>query len=181
MGYAHCLWGVDLNKLTSFSGSKNESIVDEIVSSLDEELEDNDAFFEDEIEHDESPTTEEALRQIARGDELTSDAPAMYGYALQILCEHIGQQIDHDDIAAVRDHPYESALITSGSPINIPYDEADFPEIGFIAASDIANEIAAIDTAPTPSNQDLVDDAAAYRAALQIAVDKGLSVVSFRH
>ena len=181
MSYSHSLWGVNLTTLTSIHGSMKESIVDEIVSSLDEELEDNDAFFEDEIEDGDCPTTETALRQIAQGGDFVADAPAMYGYALQILCQHIGRSIDHDEIAAVRDHPYESALTASGPPIAIPYDKSDFPEIGFIDSSDIAKEIAAIDTSPRPSDQDLADDVAAYRAALQDALDNNLSVVSFRH
>ena len=64
MSYAHSLGGVDLDKLTGIGGSKNESIIDELVASLGDELEDNDEFLEDEIEDGDCPSTEDALRQM---------------------------------------------------------------------------------------------------------------------
>lgn len=126
----------------------------------------------------------------------------MYGYVLKIICEHIGRPIGQD-VAAVRDHPYKSQLETSGPPIPIPYTRADFPEIGYLSLADIPAEIQRIDAAPRKAKKSLLltllslvsggvvgrqmsdaetaEDMDAYRATLQEAVEKKVSVVSFRH
>jgi hypothetical protein len=118
------------------------------------------------------------------------------------LCEHLGEMIG-GDVAAVRDHPYKSKLVASGPPIPIPYDQGDFPEIGFLALADIPAEIQRIDAAPRRAKKSIVmwglrlvsggmvgremndeevgEDMAAYREVLQQALDRGLSIVSFRH
>ena len=94
-------------------------------------------------------------------------------------------------------------MVASGPPIPIPYDTSDFPEIGFLALADIPEEIQRIDLAPKRatrslaltllakltggligrqmSDQEAAADMEDYRATLQDALDKGLSIVSFRY
>jgi hypothetical protein len=203
MSYAHMFYGLDLDKLRSMYGSKDDTLVAEVLQAQDAKLKDNDGFFEDRIEQGNFPTSETAVREIIAGSfGKYEHAEAMYGYVLKILCEHVGEPIG-GDVAAVRDHSYQSQLVASGPPIPIPYDKSDFPEIGFLSLADIPKEIKRIDAAPKRakrslvltlfswlsggmigrqmSDQDAAEDMNAYRATLTEAIDRKLSVVSFRH
>lgn len=205
MSYQHMFYGVDMNRLKSIFGSGDEKLVAEVLQAQAEELAGNDSFFEveDQTEAEQFPNSETALREIVAGKVRQDiEMAGMYGYVLKILCEHIGSPIGAD-VAAVRDHPYDSQLVASGPPIPIPYDRSDFSEIGFLALADIPAEIARIDAAPKRakrsllksvlsslsggmvgrqmSAEDAAEDMAAYRETLTEAMDKGLSIVSFRH
>lgn len=195
-------YGLDLDRLKGVYGSGDEGFVDEVLMAQGEELADKDELFDDMFEEGEGLTSETALREIVFGKPTHENAPAVYGYVLKIICEHLGQPIG-DDVACVRDHPYCSQLYASGPPIPIPYDPADFPEIGFLSLADIPAEIKRIDAAPRKakkslvlslfsllsggvvgrqmSDEDVAEDMEAYRATLQEALDKKLSIVSFRH
>jgi hypothetical protein len=159
--------------------------------------------FEDD-EGEDYLKSEQALRDIVAGSFGEHEhAEAMYGYTLQVICEHIGQRIGGDDVGSVADHPYASQLAASGPPIPIPYDKSDFPEIGFLSLPQIPDEIKRIDAAPRRPKRSLVlsitslltggrvgrqmnkaevaADMAAYRKTLTEAMDKNLAVVSFRY
>jgi hypothetical protein len=150
------------------------------------------------------PTSETVLREIIAGTPgKVAGSEAVYGYVLKILCEHLGEMLGGGEVAAIRDHPYKSQLLASGPPIPIPINPGDFPEIGYLALADIPAEIARIDAAPRRpktsllnwglrlvsggvigremNSEDLAEDMAAYRDTLQQALDKRVSVVSFRH
>jgi hypothetical protein len=201
MGYQHMFYGLDLDRLRSIYGSKEEGFVAEILQAKGNDLAGNDQFFEDYGE--DFPTSEQALREIVAGSiPQRQGAEAMYGYVLKIICEHFGRMIG-EDVACVRDHPFKSQLVANGPPIPIPIDRADFPEIGHIALEDIPEEIKRLDAAPQRakrsikmailrkltggvigremSDDDVAEDMAAYRATLEEARKKKLSIVSFRH
>lgn len=202
MSYQHMFFGVDLDRVKNLYGSGNDAFAADLLNAQAEALENNDGFFEDSIEDGDFPNSETALRDILSGKANREGAAAMYGYVLKIICEHIGQPIG-EDVAAVRDHPYKSQLVASGPPIPIAYDVSDFPEIGFLSLVDIPAEIKRIDSAPKKakkslfltllssitggvigrqmSNEEAVEDMNAYRATLQEALDKKVSIVSFRH
>jgi hypothetical protein len=196
MSYQHMFYSVDLDRLKGLYGSGDDAWVADLLKTQSKAIADNDGFFADAIEAGKCPTSESALRDI------DGEAAAMYGYVLKIICEQIGGLIG-GDVAAVRDHPYKSQLVASGPPIPIPYDASDFPEIGFLAVSDIPGEIQRIDAAPWKAQKSLmrtvlsslsggvvgrqmndeeaVEDMNAYRATLQEALAKQVSIVSFRH
>jgi len=197
-------YGVDLDKLKAIYGSKDESFLAEVIRAHAQDIKENDEWFEDEIKEDGFPPTKQALREIVLGTFGTYEGgEAMYGYALKIICEHIGHRVGADDVAEVAAHPYESQLVTSRPPIPIPYDESDFPEIGFLSLAQIPEEIQRIDNAPKKArrtlslsivslltggrvgrqmtNEEVGNDMAAYRRALTEALEKKLAVVSFRH
>ena len=208
MGYSHMFYGLDLDRLQSVFGSGDEAFVDEVLKACAEEFSDNDEFFEEDEEEGASFNSEAALREIVAGSLGEHEgAEAVYGYVLKILCEHLGEPIG-DDVAAIRDHRYDSQLVAAGPPIPIPNDECDFPEIGFLSLADIPAEIARIDKAPNRAkrrplrivllvfiikrltgfeigrqmdSEEIAEDMAAYRETLEEARDKGLSIVSFRH
>ncbi len=199
MSYQHMFYGVDIDRLKKLYGSGDEAFATDLLRTQAEAIADNDGFFED---YDGVPSSDTALRDILAGNTNREGSEAMYGYVLKIICEHIGQPIGQD-VAAVRDHPYKSQLEASGPPIPIPYTRADFPEIGYLSLADIPAEIKRIEAAPRKAKKSLLltllslvsggvigrqmsdaetaEDMEAYRATLQEALEKNLSVVSFRH
>lgn len=204
MSYSHMFYGVDLDRLKAIYGSNDDKFLTELLKVRAQEIKDNDDWFEDEIKDDGFPTTKQALREIIAGSFGNYEfGEAMFGYGLQILCEHIGQRVGADDVADVAAHPYASQLVASGPPVPIPHDETDFPEIGFLSLAQIPEEINRIDAAPKKarrsfvlsivsgltggrvgrqmSNDEVAADMAAYRRMLTEALDKKLAVVSFRY
>lgn len=205
MGYSHTFFALDIDKLKGIFGSKNDKLLGQILKAQKEEIDDNDAFFEEEIEDGEVPTTETALRQIFYGDPQMGAEGAMYGYALKIICRQLGKIVEGGKygVADVTDHPYESLLAESGVPIPIP-EPSDFPMIGYLAFDQIDAEIAratakhekaASDSAELMSimrqaiglrrgginAEQIQEDINAYVETLTKAKQLGKGVVSFRH
>jgi hypothetical protein len=202
MGYMHMFYGLDLERLKALFGSNDQGFVAEVLSVRRQDFESNDDFFGVGTGEGGYPSSETALREMVGGTVTHPHAEALYGYVLKIICEHLGRRIG-EDVYAIRDHPYQSQLLHSGPPIRIPYDESDFPEIGYLALADIPAEIARLDAAPRkarkslrfmllgllfkglarfqPSDEEVADDMAAYRATLVAALESQVSIVSFRH
>lgn len=202
MGYCHMFYGVDLKRIQALFGSNDTAYVDELIAGMGDELKGNDAFFADAIDEGTCPASEQALRHIVAGTITGANAEAMYGYVLKIICEREGEMLN-GEVYAIRDHPYASKLVASGPPIPIPDDAGDFPEIGYLALEDIDGEIERIDKAPQRarrslaltvlkwatrgmlrlqmSDEEAVEDMAAYRESLIEAKKKGYSIVAFRH
>ncbi len=196
-------YGVDLDRLKAVYGSRDKQFLAEVLQTQTHVLHDNDDFFEDMGAPGELPSSEVALGAIVAGAISHGKAAApVYGYVLKILCEHLGELIG-GDVAAVRNHPYRSQLIASGPPLPIPYTGEDFPEIGYLSLADIPAEIQRIDAAPRRatryfsltllswltrgvlgrqmSNEEAGEDMNAYREVLKEALEKCVSIVSFRH
>ena len=205
MGYSHMFFALDVNALKGVFGSKNEELLSQILKSQQEYIENNDGFFEDEIEEGEMPSTATALRQIFYGDPQTDAEGAIYGYALKIICQHLGEAVwgGEHGVGDVSAHPYESKLAKSGMPIPIP-EPSDFPVIGYLAYDQIDDELrratakhkkAASDSAVLMSlmrralglprggisAEQIQEDIDAYVETLQKAKQLGKGVVSFRH
>ena len=93
-------YGLDLDRLKGIFGSKDGKFTAEILKARKQDFKDcNDQWFEDEEEED-CLKCEQALREIVAGSfGQYEHAEGMYGYALKIICEHIGQRIGGDDVA----------------------------------------------------------------------------------
>src|SRR5438067_1648657 len=123
MSYCHMFYGLNLEKLRSLYGSKDNGFASEVLAARAQDIKDNDEFFEEEIEDGNFPDSKKALREIIAGVITPSQgAEGMFGYVLKILCEHIGERIGKD-VACVEDHRFASQLVASGPPIPIPYDK----------------------------------------------------------
>jgi|GEM_PF-4530092 len=180
-------YGVDLDRLRSIPGSKDLKIFDAVNAHKSNRLDD---------EH------QDALKRIINGDVKTEPKPYVYGYTLKAICECIGELIGCD-VPAIRDHPYKSKLVANGPPIEIPVDKTNFPEIGYLAKSDLEGELRLVTTTKPkakrtlvglvlrkatggafghePDAEEIAEEMAEYAETLQKCIDKGLSVVSFRH
>lgn len=176
MSYSHSFFAVDLEQIQALYGSGNSKPIAKLITHR--------------------PKLRPFLESIVSGEIDANADPAGYGYALKELCESLGEQIG-DEVADVRDHPYDSKLASSGPPLPIPYDPSDFPQIGFLRVSEIEEEINRIDAAPAitgkrkipgrrrgPAAQmagAIADDVSSYRETLEEALQMGLAIVSFRH
>jgi hypothetical protein len=178
-------YAVDLQRLRSIPGSKDLSFLERMKESLDDD---------DELD---------ALKRIIMGEcQNEPNTEHLYGYALKAICEHIGEPIG-GEVAAIRDHPYKSKLIANGSPIAIPYSGSNFPEIGYLDHTELAQEYKrATETKPKAkrtllgfilrkisggmigremSAEDVAEDMKEYAQTLKECMDKKSSLVSFRH
>lgn len=210
MSYQHMFYGVDLDRLKAIYGSNNQTLLNEILQAKAEDLEGNDDFFDYAIEDGTSPNSETALRAIFAGESQPCEEPSLHGYVFKFLCEHVGTRFG-EDVAEIQEHPYKSLLVASGPPIPIPYDRSSAPQIGHLSLQQIPDEIKRIDAAPRKAkrsfqstvvlpilgwfvslflkgfkfrqfdDESTVEDMNAYRNTLQEALDKGMSIVSFRH
>lgn len=189
MGYGHISFRVDLHRARSLFGSGDEALARAVLKKQADDVESNDACFEDKIEDGICPDTATALREILAGQASPPRQTSMYGYMLKILCQQVGKEFG-EEVAAIGEHPYESQLASSGPPVPIPYDARDFPQIGYLELKDIPAEIARLDAAPrivTPQRWALLDeeslnrDMDAYRLTLEQALKKKGDVIAFRH
>lgn len=176
MSYSHYFYATDLQRLQNIFGSREKKPVRELADARPELAPFLDAIINGEIDH-----------------ELET---AGYGYMLMAICELIGTQIG-DEVSDVRDHPCESRLANSGPPLPIPYDPVNFPQIGFLTATEVQDELDRIDASKgTQVNRKIAgkrkgsaaqmaaaiaDDVRVYRKTLLEALALGLGVVSFRH
>lgn len=188
VSYSHMFYGVDLNRLRSLFGSRDMALYEEIAGASDS-LEDEE---------------QDALKRIIMGNcRREPNTEHHYGYALKAICEHIGESIGAGDVAAVRDHPYKSKLVGSGPPVDIPYNPADFPEIGYLDRIDLKSEYKlATESKPKakktlvgfvlrklsggivgrePDASEIAEDMAAYAETLKACIDRNCELVSFRH
>jgi hypothetical protein len=140
MGYSTLVYGVDIDRLRSTFGSHDETWLREVEQEFADDLRQNDGRFSDEIRRG-APTLGEALAQILRG-EITGHAGTgfQYGYAVELLCKHLGHPLDNDDlIEFVDDLEIPTGVLSSGPPLPIP-PPLDFPAIGFLTADQVREE-----------------------------------------
>jgi hypothetical protein len=195
MSYSVMFYAVDVPKLQAIYGSRDEALLKKVLKAQAEQLNDNDAFFED---YDLEIDSRTALRQIFEGavPQTNGAAGAMYGYVLKILCEHLGK-FAGGDIYSTRILPIDSRLMANGPPIPIPIPE-DFPEIGYLTREGIQAERAAAAHPLPPSSphffdnmkeythhemdeDELLEELEAYRQVLDELAARGTGTVAFRH
>jgi hypothetical protein len=153
MGYILTATAVDLGKVAAALGSKNKRLVSTLVKKFGDEFDQHDetaADFADDEDGEDALTMEDVLRQMVMGEEYNEELGFMYGYALDFICRHFGEELPNEhwsampsgsDWARTVDRGLKAAgvpervlrvekhLMYRGSPIPIPEIE-DFPGIG---------------------------------------------------
>jgi len=195
MSYSVMFYAVDVPKLQAVFGSNDQALLQEVMASQWEEIEENDEFAEDQ----ELPlTTARAMQNIFAGTVDTSDRRlgGLYGYTLKMLCQHMGE-FAAGDIYNTRILPFESKLLSNGVPIPIPEPE-DFPEVGYLTQQGLVEELeAARNPLPTSSphffdnmhqfthhslsEDELLEELEYYQEVLEVLIARGLGTVAFRH
>lgn len=195
MSYSVMFYAVDVPKLQAVYGSNDQALLDEVLTSRKEGIEENDEFFAD---YELEVTTSGALRNIIAGNVDVQDrqSGALYGYTLKMLCEHMGEFVG-GDIYNTRILPITSKLMDNGSPIAIPEPE-DFPEIGHLTKEGLVLELEAARN-PLPSSSpnffdnmhqfthhslsedELMEELEYYQETLEDLIERGLGTIAFRH
>ncbi|MCA9228074.1 MAG: hypothetical protein KDA47_20775, partial [Planctomycetales bacterium] len=143
--YLHMFYGVNLHVLRALFGSGDADFADELSTGWADELAEIDEWLTD--ADDEFPGVRTLLSDIMDGQirHRRASAKAGYGYALKLLCWHVGAPIMHN-VCCIADQPFSSQLLKSGPPIPIPPAD-DFPAIGFLEHHEIASELARLQAA----------------------------------
>lgn len=164
MSYAIHPYAVSVAELKKSVGSKDAKLLEKLRKEFRRELKDD----ADDLDEDEGEISlDQALEHLINGGELNEQFGYKYGYALKLFCEHFGDLLNNDKWAALDwdwivtvDEALSDAdvdakvfrmgphLTTRGAPIKLP-DIDDFPSIGYVLESEMANIIEAL-SAATP-------------------------------
>jgi len=156
MGHEITPYLVDEPTIAAFFGSKDERLIADVLAAFPDEVSKNEQSFATQIAAG-APTLEGALRAMANRETSRDPMPHafQYGYALELLCRHLGTRImddEHPELAAsIRVNPrglrmtkeLEWFLSLTHPPIPIPKPE-DFPAVGFLSRNQAARRSAGI-------------------------------------
>jgi hypothetical protein len=159
MGYILTPIAVDLGQVSGAIGSKNKRLVSALVKKFGDDFDQFDemaADFGDGEDGGEALTMRAALTQMVMGEEYNEELGFMYGYALEFLCRHLGEELPNEAWSAMpsgsawaekADKALKAAgvaekvlrvnrLMYRGSPVPLPEVE-DFPGIGYMRVNEI--------------------------------------------
>lgn len=170
---------VDLKSVRQAVGSRDESLITRVIEKNPE------LFRPPDPEYDSGIPTSVALRHLVMGESPATDEPSApkYGFALEALCNHLGERILPDcwggvSWRALTDSGVEDVLMRSGPPVPLP-DLQGGMTIGHLTVAEVAAELAKIDAGDQPPIEDedlqeLVDE---YHGWLRKAAAKKKDVV----
>lgn len=158
MGYAFSVFAVDLARLKEVRAGKNHGLMVAIRKKYPQRLVENSQWFAKEIAAG-APTLDQALERIIAGKIPRAEHGFQYGYAVELLCIHLGTRIDQESLSwfdeqldpllqRARKASTGELLGRGKLPFAIPAAK-DFPQIGALDAKGIATlETALADIAP---------------------------------
>jgi hypothetical protein len=208
MSYSLMPYAVDLQRLRSAVGSKDEALLAEIQEA-------NPATFADDDPDEDEISVGGALRDLIMGHAPVVVSAHQYGYALKVLVEHLGEWLPSDMWEGITWRVLQTTgmgdlLQNSGSPIPLPKMDDGFPVFGHLTAErvkELASKLG--DTPPTtvdlsgkkkrrglqewlvdkvvekithrsmPGDEDLVECMEEYAGWLREAAAKGQALVFF--
>lgn len=85
---------VDLNKLKSILGSKDQTLFKKLHNKFSDEMKELDEDLADEDEK--VPPISKILEQMINGEKLNKKFSDRYGYTLEFLCQYIGKRMNSD-------------------------------------------------------------------------------------
>jgi hypothetical protein len=159
MGYILTPISVDLGQVSGVIGSKNKRLISDLVKMFGGDFDQFDEMAADyaDGEDDQEPLTmRAAITQMVMGEEYDEELGFMYGYALEFICLHLGEQLPNSGWSAMprgaayaqkadkalkragvaEDVLQVSQLMNRGAPVPLPLIE-DFPGIGYMRAKEI--------------------------------------------
>lgn len=195
MGYGFIVWAVDIEKLKTVAGSKDEKLRRMIGGRFKRNV----ASLDDLFRHDIAagrPSTYEALRQIIDGAIPEGAQGGIYAYAFQLIVEHFGKPLDNgavypwnspdfgpvDGALAERKVPFELASFYGCSlPVKLPTPD-DFPSTGWVSAAKVQEVHAAFTAAPEiEMESDVRDIVDCVRGWFRVAASLQRGLVSYYH
>ncbi len=192
MSYSIYAYLVDIEQLQQIHGSKDVTIVPNITDSFSEELEENNEWFESEIESG-APTLIQAVRDIVDGNvEKTEAYWWQYVYALELICKYIGTQLESDELEAIKSSGFwivdemeaiKDLNYSSRSPIPI-HGLENLPSITYVSYDEaiyyLSNRYSKKKADLTPDQEErLVNAIEQYHSWLKEAINKRTGLVCF--
>ncbi len=204
MGYSLTAIAVDLGKVSGAVGSRNKRLVSALVKKFGDDFEQFDEVAADlgDDEGDEGALTmKDALTQMVMGEEYNEEFGFMYGYALEFICRHFGEELSNEHWSAMPsgsewattvDRALKAAcvpekvlrvekhLMYRGAPIAIPEIE-DFPGIGYLKLKEVKAAQKALEQAKTAAVKDkgVLASLQEIQSWLQTCADSGRDLVCF--
>jgi hypothetical protein len=190
MSSAITVYAVPLDRLKQVVGSGDRAAIDAIVIDTKDFL-----TSIDDIDDEAVLTCADAVADLVNG-EITDDGPGyLYGYALEALCIHIGEELPNicsivgatqwiakvDKLLEIKGVPVRLAsLVFGASPVPIPTPD-DCPCIGSWSASSISAALVAIQSLNmTGLDGEMSETIMQIRSWLETAATSpGVSIVGF--
>jgi hypothetical protein len=179
MSTATSIYAVDLRPLRAACGSNDADLLQRITDTHRDDIRESNEWHEDAIAAG-ALTLEAALAELIQGTFSGPPSTAFqYGYALELLCKHLGERVWTDELGEIEGIGFAQALALSGPPIPIPIPE-DFPVIGYMTHQQIEAELQRIAGMDLSHPDALVTIAIGQlRAALEEARRQGVDLVAF--
>ena len=204
MGYMLSATAVDLGKVSDAVSSKSKRLVTTLVKKFGDDFDQFDemaADFADDGDGAAALTMRAVLTQMVMGEEYNEDIGFMYGYALDFICRHFGEQLPNEHwwampsgtkwaekvdrglkAAGVRERLLRvgTHLMNRGAPIAIPEIE-DFPSIGYLKLKEVKTAQQALGQAKLAAVKDKEVSAAIQeiQSWLQACADSGRDLICF--
>lgn len=200
MGYGFMGYRVDIGKITTALGSKDDKLLRMMGGRFKREIARLDDSFDSDIESS-GVNTQEALRRLIYGETAPTDKPGhLYAYAFKLIVEHFGNFLSNGSLYPVSvgyedeiDKGLASIGVTAVSLSDIAYGRIpgvtlprvdDFPGKGAWTAEQVAAahaQFAAAPPLPEGTDSDIRDAVADVRAWVNAAHEKGWGVIGFYH
>lgn len=144
MSYTLTPYAVDLAALQQVVGSGDEALLAAVLAENADEPDDDDEL-----------STAQALRHLILGEPRDEAQAYQYGYALEMVCRHLGEQLPGDCWESIRwavleQTGFVEVLERSGPPVPLP-PSTDFPRIAHLTPEAAANILAQAGDAPLRS------------------------------
>ena len=184
------VYAVTLERLKQVVGSRDQAAIDAIVKGHEDFL-----SSIDDIDEEAELTCADAVAELINGD-LSEDAPGyLYGYAVEAICSHVGEELPNVcPIAGASDWIEEvdalledkgipvrlNGLVYGGSPVSIPEPD-DYPFIGKWTTDELASAKTAFESADlTNVDPEMAETLQQMRGWIEAAAKKpGVSIVGF--
>ncbi|MEW4569390.1 hypothetical protein AB1L88_16115 [Tautonia sp. JC769] len=165
MSYILTPIAVDLGRIASLIGSGDDRLVGVLVEEFGHRIKRIDKMAADhaeDIEAEAATTVRDALAQMVNGERYDEEVGFVYGYALEFVCEHLGECLPNEGWSGIRAEWAEMAdealgsvgvdeaalrlgsLMYRGSPVPLPAID-DFPFIGYLRGPEIKAALEAFD------------------------------------
>jgi hypothetical protein len=142
MSYSLVPYVLDLEALGRAVGGADEALIAAIIQRDPED------FAEGEPDAA-GVSLGEALRALVMGGPFVSGAEHQYGYALERLCEHLGERLDRGDVWAdirwdvIEGTGMEEILDDAGPPVPLPKINS-YPAVGHLTVAQVAEMAASL-------------------------------------
>ena len=158
MGYCLHPFAIDLDRLTRVVGCRDASLFAALFERFGHRFAPIDELAADHVEGERGITVRTALTHLVMGEPYREEFGFVCGYALELLCEHFGEQLPNGQWSAMRSDWFtqvDAALVAAGlgglsvtglafrgPPVVLP-DIPDFPAVGYLTRAEVVDNLTA--------------------------------------